>query len=128
MKRETLLFTRTMRDINTGFDLSRAGQGKIKTLSHLMRAGKEIQPKLNERHVAVELEQERRRFARQYGALDRGRKKVQAYREKLAGAVEKNRRLMALRYDLQKKYWQRDDLPQVTQKDYKRNREIKLTY
>lgn len=109
MKRETLLFTRTMRDIKTGWDIPREKEGKIKTTAKLMRGGREIQPKINERHVAVELEQEKRRFARQMEALARGRKKVQAYREKLAGTIEKNQRLMALRHDLQKQYWAREE-------------------
>ncbi len=111
MKRETFLFTRTMRDIKTGFDLSRESQGKIKTTAERMRGDKQIQPKLNERTIAVALEQEKRRFARQCEALQRGRKKVEAYREKLAGTLEKNRRLMALRADLQKQYWKREDEP-----------------
>lgn len=128
MKRETFLFTRTMRDIKTGFDLSREGRNKVTTTAKLMRGGKEIQPKLNERHIAVALEQEKRRFSRQCESLEKGRKKVGAFRQKLAATLEKNRRLMALRHDLQKQYWKREDEPQVTQKDYKKNKEIKLTY
>lgn len=111
MKRETFLFTKTMRDIKTGWDVAREGHDKFKTTSKLMRGGKEIQPKINPRHVAVELEKEKRRFARQCEALERGRKKVGAYREKLAGTLEKNKQLMTLRYNLQKKYWSREEEP-----------------
>lgn len=128
MKRETFLFTRTMRDIKTGFDLSREGRNKVTTTAKLMRGGKEIQPKLDERQIAIALEQEKRRFSRQCESLEKGRKKVGAFRQKLAATLEKNTRLMALRHDLQKQYWKREDEPQVTQKDYKKNKEIKLTY
>lgn len=109
MKRETFLFTRTMRDIKTGWDISREKEGKIKTTAKLMRGGMEIQPKINPRQVALALEQEKRRFARQMESLEKGRKKVQAYREKLAGIIEKNQKLMALRHDLQKQYWAREE-------------------
>lgn len=130
MKRETFLFTRTMRDIKTGWDLAREKQGKIKTTAHIMRGGKEIQPKINERQVAVELEQEKRRFARQYQALEKGKKKVEGYRAKLAGTIEKNRRMMALRHKLQKQYWAREEEPGEVQKkgSRRREKEIKLGY
>lgn len=130
MKRETFLFTRTMRDIKTGFDISRQAEGKIKTTAKLMRGGREIQPKIDERHIAVALEQEKRRFARQMAALGRGRKKVTEFREKLAGALEKNKRLMALRYSLAKQYWAREDEPEViaTKSSRKREKEVKLSY
>lgn len=109
MKRDTFLFSKTMRDIKTGWDIARGSQGKIKTTAKLMRGGKEIQPKINPRQVAVALEQEKRRFARQCEALERGRKKVEAYRAKLAGTIDKNKNLMALRNDLQKQYWSREE-------------------
>lgn len=130
MKRETFLFTRTMRDIKTGWDISRGKEGKVTTIAHLMRNKRVIQPKINERQVAVELEQEKRRFARQCEALERGRKKVEAYREKLAGTIEKNRRLMGLRYGLQKQYWAREEEPTVKEKKgYRRGvKEIKINY
>lgn len=128
MKRETFLFTRTMRDIKTGWDISREKEGKIKTTAKLMRGGKEIQPKINERHVAVELEQEKRRFARQMEALEKGRKKVDAYRGKLAGTIEKNRRLMALRFGLQKQYWAREEEPVAATKKSSRKSGIKIDY
>jgi hypothetical protein len=130
MKNETFLFTRTMRDIKTGFDIARKRDGKIKTTAQLMRGNKQIQPKLNERQVAIALEQEKRRFARQREALERGRKKVNAYREKLAGTIEKNKRIMALRAELQKQYWKREDEPiRISKGDFRRGgREIKLSY
>lgn len=111
MKRETFLFTNTMRDIKTGFDISRRDHDKFRTTADLMRGGRKIQPKIDERQIAIVLEQEKRRFARQNEALERGRKKVQAYREKLAGILEKNKRLMALRIELQKQYWKREGAP-----------------
>lgn len=130
MKRETFLFTRTMRDIKTGWDIAREKEGKITTTGHLMRNKKVIQPKLNERQVAVELEQEKRRFARQCEALGRGRKKVEAYREKLAGTIEKNRRLMGLRYELQKQYWAREEEPVSASKSSssRKTNEINIGY
>lgn len=128
MKRETFLFTRTMRDIKTGWDISRGMHDKIKTTAKLMRGGREIQPKINPRQVALELEKEKRRFARQMESLERGRKKVTAFREKLAGILEKNKRLMALRYDLAKKYWAREDEPIPQKKNKKRNHELVLNY
>lgn len=113
MQRETFLFTKTLRDIKSGFDLARETYGKIKTTADIMRGGRKIQPKINERHIAIALEQEKRRFARQCDALERGREKVEAFRQKLAGTLEKNKRLMALRYELQKQYWAREDQPPV---------------
>lgn len=132
MKRETFLFTRTMRDLRkTGFDIARESRDKIRTTSKLMQGGREVQPKINERQVAVELEQEKRRFVRQRQALERGRKKVEAYRSKLAGILEKNRRLMELRYGLQKQYWAREEEPAaLTAKKSSRKavKEVKLGY
>jgi len=105
-----VFFIQTMRDIKTSLDKARQSPG-IKTTSQVMRGFKDIQPKVNERQVAVALEQEKRRFVRQWQTLEKGRKKVKAYREKLAGTIEKNKRIMALRYDLQKQYWKREDEP-----------------
>lgn len=56
MKRETFLFTKTMRDIKTGWDISREGQGKVKTTADLMRGGRVVQPKIDQRAVAMALE------------------------------------------------------------------------
>lgn len=128
MKRETFLFTRTMRDIKTGFDLSREGRNKVTTTAKLMRGGKEIQPKLDERQIAIALEQEKRRFSRQCESLEKGRKKVGAFRQKLAATLEKNTRLMALRHDLQKQYWKREDEPSLNRVDKKRGRALNIKY
>lgn len=130
MKRETFLFTKTMRDIKTGWDISREGQGKVKTTAELMRGGREVQPKIDQRAVAVALEKEKRRFARQLEVLEKGRKKVNTFREKLAGTIEKNRQLMELRYNLQKQYWAREDAPVPVSKktSKKREKEVTLSY
>jgi hypothetical protein len=77
MRRESFNYLRTMREIKTGLDLAREPQ-RIQTTSGRFRASfeKELEPHINEKAIAVELEEEQRKFIRQNQALARARQKV----------------------------------------------------
>ena len=105
MKRESFPFM-TMRQTVTGLDLARQRR-RYHTSSEAFRAAflKELKPRIDERAIGVELEQEKRRFLRQNQALERGRQRVKMARLKLLATKEKNERLMELRHQLQKQRW-----------------------
>jgi hypothetical protein len=67
---------------------------------------KEATPHINEAVIAIELEKERRRFARRLQFIERSAVKVLGFRRKLAGTHEKNHRIMDLRVQLQRQYWE----------------------
>jgi len=106
MRRESFNYLRTMRQVKTGLDLARAPK-HLQTTSGRFRASfeKELEPHVNERAIAVELEDERRKFSRQNQALARARQKLKDTRAKLFAIKVKNERLMVLRHDLQKQRW-----------------------
>ena len=106
MRRESFNYLRTMRQIKTGLDLVREPE-RIQTTSARFRASfeKELEPQINERAIAVELEDERRKFARQNQSLERARQRLKDTRAKLFAIRAKNERLMVLRHDLQKQRW-----------------------
>ena len=106
MRRESFNYLRTMRQIKTGLDLARAPK-QLQTTSARFRASfeKELEPHINERAIAVELEDERRKFARQNQSLARARQRLKDTRGKLFAIRVKNERLMALRHSLQKQRW-----------------------
>jgi len=95
-----------MRQIKTGLDLAREPE-RIQTTSARFRASfeKELEPQINERAIAVELEDERRKFVRQNQSLERARQRLKDTRAKLFAIRAKNERLMVLRHDLQKQRW-----------------------
>jgi len=105
MKRESFPFM-TMRQIVTGLDVARQPH-RHRTSSEAFRHvdHKELLPRINEQAIAVELEEERRKFVRQNQALARSRQKLRATRARLCATKVKNERLMALRYQLQKGRW-----------------------
>jgi hypothetical protein len=107
MERESLTGIKTVREIISGLDLARQKR-PIKTTSSLRKKGKEIEPKISEKVLTIELEKEKRRFAKQDAALKRSRKKIRNTRQKLVNTKEKNRRLMEIRTGLQKKRWRRE--------------------
>lgn len=106
MRRESFPFP-TMRQIVTGLDTARLPR-RFKTTGEAFRQvdPRELQPRIDEKAIAVELEEERRKFVRQNQAMARGRQKLIATRAKLLATKVKNERLMALRYSLQKQRWQ----------------------
>jgi hypothetical protein len=106
MRRESFNYLRTMREIKTGLDLAREPQ-RIQTTSGRFRASfeKELEPHINERAIAVELEEEQRKFIRQNQALARSRQKLKATRGRLFATKAKNERVMILRHNLQKQRW-----------------------
>lgn len=103
MERESLVFIRTMHDVKTAREIWRRSDS-IKTSSSIFRAW-DVKPAIDERALAILLEQERRRFARQTQSIERSKKKVGHARAKLLAAIEKNRRLMELRWQLQRERW-----------------------
>ncbi len=106
MRRESFNYLRTMRHIKTGLDLARAPK-RLQTTSARFRASfeKELEPHINEGAIAVELEDERRKFSRQNQSLARARQRLKDTRAKLFAIRVKNERLMVLRHDLQKQRW-----------------------
>ncbi len=106
MRRESFNYLRTMREIKTGLDLARGPQ-RIQTTSGRFRASfeKELEPHINEKAIAVELEEEKRKFIRQNQALARARQKLKATRGRLFATKAKNERVMVLRHSLQKQRW-----------------------
>lgn len=106
MRRESFNYLRTMREIKTGLDLAREPQ-RIQTTSGRFRASfeKELEPHINEKAIAVELEEEQRKFIRQNQALARSRQKLKATRGRLFATKAKNERVMTLRHNLQKQRW-----------------------
>ncbi len=106
MRRESFNYLRTMRQIKTGLDLAREPQ-RIQTTGARFRASfeKELEPQVNEKAIAVELEEEKRKFVRQNQALARARQKLKDTRARLFATKVKNERLMVLRHTLQKQRW-----------------------
>jgi hypothetical protein len=106
MKRESFNYFRTMRQVKTGLDLAR-GPKRLRTTSARYRAPfeKGLEPQVDEKAIAVELEQEKRKFVRQNQALARSRQKLKDTRGRLFATRAKNERLMVLRHTLQKQRW-----------------------
>lgn len=106
MRRESFNYLRTMRQIKTGLDLAREPH-RIQTTGGRFRASfeKELEPQVNEKAIAVELEEERRKYIRQNQALARARQKLRDTRARLFATKVKNERLMVLRHTLQKQRW-----------------------
>jgi hypothetical protein len=102
MKRESFPF-KTRTEIVGGLDMARVMARLVPPTSrNLRRFGEITVPSTNERAIETALEQERRRFQRQDGSIQRTQNKVAGYRRRLLGTVIKNRRLMELRAQLQK--------------------------
>lgn len=98
---DDLKFVNTMREIKTSQHIRTR---PLKTSQQVFRTRELVYP-VNERPIAIELERERRRFARQTEALGRTKQKVERVRAKLYGVREKNRRLVQLRHQLQEERW-----------------------
>ena len=98
---DDLVCVKTMNDIRTSRDVRTR---PLKTSQQVFRTRELVYP-VNERPITIALEQERRRFAKQTEALSCTKKKVEHVRAKLYGVREKNRRLVQLRYQLQKERW-----------------------
>ncbi len=106
MRRESFNYLRTMRQIKTGLDQAR-GPTKVQTTAARFRASfeRELEPRVNEKAIALELEEERRKFIRQNQALARARQRLRDTRARLFATRVKNERLMLLRHSLQKQRW-----------------------
>jgi len=98
---DDLVFIKTIRDIKNARDI---WLRPIRTSQQAFRTRELVYP-VDERPIAVALQQERRRFSRQSAALGRTKKKVERVRAKLYRVKEKNRRLVQLRYQLQDERW-----------------------
>lgn len=98
---DNLKFIRTMREIKTVRDIR---SKPMRTSQQVFRTKDLIYP-VDERPIAVALQQERRRFMRQAVGLGRSKKKLEHVRAKLYAVREKNSRLMQLRHQLQKERW-----------------------
>lgn len=109
-KRESLLNLRTCREIVTGMDLARSKKlaptmfGRMRRI--VARGTKEVSPHINEATLALELDKERRRFKRRLQTVERSQAKILGFRRKLAATHQKNKRIMDLRLELQRHYWQ----------------------
>ncbi len=110
MKRESLLNLRTSRDVLTSLDVVRVRRFAPTMFQRMRRivarGTKEVSPHINEATLAVELDKERRRFKRRFETVERSAAKILGFRQKLANTHEKNRRIMDLRLELQRQYWQ----------------------
>lgn len=121
MKSESLVGIKTFRNIKT--DLEKRRGRKIKTTNSLSKTEEElktIESIVDNRALAQALQKERQRFARQDLAIKRAREKLLATRKKLAKIVNKNRKVVELRCQLQKERWEREDpSPQKTKRPSK---------
>ena len=109
MKGEAISRIRTMRDIKTDPDITRAK--KIKTTHSLSRTEQEMESldSIEDKHLEQALDKERRRFARQDAAVERTQKKLLDTRVNLARMLNKNRRVTELRHELQRSRYKRKD-------------------
>jgi len=106
MKRESFPFM-TMRQVVTGLDVARQPHRHRTSSEAFSRVDhQELLPHVDEKAIAMELEEERRKFVRQRQALARSRQKLLATRARLFATKVKNERLMELRHKLQKQRWQ----------------------
>ena len=98
---DDLKIIKRMTDVRTSRDI---WPRPIRTSQQIFRTRDLIYP-VDERPIAIALQQERRRFMRQSASLGRTKKKVEHVRAKLYAVREKNRRLTQLRHQLQKERW-----------------------
>jgi len=128
MKRESFPFM-TMRQIVTGLDVARQPHRHRTSSEAFSRVDyKELLPHVDEKEIAVELEEERRKFVRQNQALARSRQKLLATRARLFATKVKNERLMELRHKLQRQRWQDTEVaaPQPARTPKRSLREIRV--
>ena len=104
MPRDDMLFPKTIHDVKTSRDINRL---PLTTPQQAFRKRKLVYPvsQADQAELAIELQRERRRFRKQTESLDRTRKRIERAREKLYAVRERNRGLLALRYQLQKERW-----------------------
>jgi hypothetical protein len=105
MPSEALRNIRTMRQIKTSHDLARSR--KVRTTNSLSKTEEEEArlQSLSDRQIEQILAKERKRSAAVEAAVDKSRGRVLKAREKLAAAINKNRALTELRYQLQRAHW-----------------------
>jgi len=102
MESEALRRIPTIRQIKASLDVAKSQ--KCKTTKSLSRTREEIGylESTEDKSLAQALHRERRRFARQDAVVERSRKNLLDTRVKLARMVNKNRKLMELRHELQR--------------------------
>ena len=103
MESEALRKIRTTRQVKTSLDIAR--KQRLRTTNSLSKTKEEIEhlESLTDSRVEQVLEKERRRFAAWEAAADKSRQRVLRSRERLAATINKNRALMELRQELQKR-------------------------
>jgi hypothetical protein len=104
MKSETLRNIRTMRQVKNSLDV--AANQKLKTTNSLFKSPEETQhlesTGLNSNQTNQILAREKARAAKFEASVDRSQQKLLRSREKIAGLVNRNRALTALRHDIQR--------------------------
>lgn len=100
MPRDDLVLVKTMNDIKTSRNI---WPRPIRTSQQAFRTRELVYP-VDERAIAIALQQERLRWQRRYPALERQRKGIERSRAKFYQVREKNLRLRQLRYQLQSEF------------------------
>lgn len=100
MKSETLRGIRTMRDVKSSVEA--AARRKPRTTNSLGKTEEELHrlESVNDVSTGKLLRDERRRFAARQASVERVRKRLLRFRERLAMTVNRNRALMDLRHEL----------------------------
>jgi len=100
MPRDNQLFVKTMNDIKTSRDI---WPRPIRTSQQAFRTRELIYP-VDERPIAIALQQERLKWQKRHPALERQTMGIERSRAKFYQVREKNLRLLKLRYQLQREF------------------------
>ncbi len=105
MQSEALRNIKTMRQVQTGYELAR--NQRVRTTNSLAKTKEEAAHllSLSDRRTGQILAKETRRFAAMEASIEKSRGRVLKAREKLAATVNRNRALTELRYELQRARW-----------------------
>lgn len=109
MKSEALRNIRTMRQVKTSLDHARSQRPR--TANSLSKTSGEIEylQSLSDPRLERLLQKERRRFAAREVSINKSQQRLLRVREKLAMAINKNRALTELRWELQQARWKGDN-------------------
>ena len=102
MPSEALTKVRTLRQVKSSLDVAR--KQRLRTTNSLDRATEQMRYLESPSDIGLHriLDRERKRFAAQEAAVDRSRKRLLEFREKLAQTINRNRALTELRLELQR--------------------------
>ena len=102
MNSEALTKIKTMRNVKNSIDVAR--KQRFRTTNSLDRATEQMVYLESPADMGLRriLDRERKRFTAQEAAVDRSRKRLLDFREKLAQTVNRNRALTELRLELQR--------------------------